>query len=331
MSSCISSGQRVLRGLCVGFALAAGAYAPWAAAQTYPSKVVRVVVPQPPGGGVDTVGRILATRLGPMLGQTFIVENRAGAGGLIGSAAVAKAPPDGYTLLVNAGVLIMGPLRSKDVPYDPLTDFTPISETDSNPMILVATPSLPANSVSELIAMAKARPGEVSLANPGAGSAMDFCQAMFRVMAGIQVLTPLYKGNSPVMADVMSGQVNATFTSIPTAISLIQGGRLKVLAVTSRTRSSLMPKVPTVAESGLPDFESVGWHGFWAPAKTPRDIVNRLQAALARIVKSPDVVPLLAAQGLEPVGSTPEQFAEYIRSEYSKAEKLIRDAGLKLE
>ncbi len=323
------SARRALRRFALALAFAAGVQG--AQAQGYPSKIVKVIVPQPPGGGVDTVGRILTTRLGPLLGQTFVAENRAGAGGVIGSAAVAHAAPDGYTLLVNAGVLIMGPLRSKDIPYNPLTDFAPISQTDLNPMILVATPSLPANNVGELITLAKAHPGEVSIANPGAGSSMDFCQALFRVMSGIQVLTPLYKGNSPVMVDVMSGAVSATFTSIPTAISLVQSGRLKVLAVTSRARTSLMPQVPTVAESGLPNFESVGWHGFWAPAKTPREIVNRLQLALAKIVKSPDVVPLLAAQGLEGVGSTPEQFADYIRSEYANAEKLIRDAGLKLD
>ena len=316
--------------LCIA-ALAMGAHGPSALAQGYPNRVVKIIVPQPPGGGVDTVGRILAPRLGEALGQTFIVENRAGAAGVIGSAVVARAAPDGYTLLVNAGVLIMGPLVSKDVPYDPLTDFAPITQTDVNPMLLVASVSLPANSVGELIALAKSRPGQISLALPGAGSAMDFSQAMFRHMAGIQVLTPVYRGNSPVMADVVSGQVNATFTSIPTALSLVQGGRLKVLAVTSRTRSTLMPNVPTVAESGLPDFESVGWHGFWAPAKTPRDIVGKLQAALARIVRTPEVSKLLAAQGLEAVGSTPEQFAEYIRSDYDQHVRLIKDAGLKFQ
>jgi len=220
-------------------------------------------------------------------------------------------------------------LVSKDVPYDPLTDFAPITETDVNPMLLVASASFPANSVGELIALAKSRPGQISIALPGAGSSMDFAQAMFRVMAGIQVLTPVYRGNSPVMADVVSGQVNATFTSIPTALSLVQSGRLKALAVGSRTRTTLMPNVPTVAESGLPEFESVGWHGVWAPAKTPRDIVDKLQAALARIVRRPDVSKLLAAQGLEAVGSTTDQFAEYIRHEYAKHAQLIKDAGLK--
>jgi tripartite-type tricarboxylate transporter receptor subunit TctC len=318
---------------CLGISLALASIAPGAPlqAQSYPNRVVRIVVPQPPGGGVDTVGRILAPRLADSLGQSFIVENRSGAAGVIGSASVARAAPDGYTLLVNATVLIMGPLVSKDVPYDPLTDFAPITQTDSNPMVLVTAANSPANNVSDLIALAKARPGQLSIANPGAGSSMDFAQAMFRLAAAVQVLTPVYKGNSSVMVDVMSGQVNATFTSIPTSIALVQGGRLKILAVTSRVRTPLLPQVPTVAESGLPDFESVGWHGMWAPAKTPRDIVGRLQAALARIVRSPEVGQLFAAQGLEPASSTPEQFAEYIRREYDRHARLIRDAGLKFD
>jgi tripartite-type tricarboxylate transporter receptor subunit TctC len=317
-------------GLCIA-ALVICAQGPSARAQDYPNRIVRIVAPQPPGGGVDTVGRILAPRLSEALGQSFIVENRSGASGVIGSASVARAAPNGYTLLVNASVLILGPLVSKDVPYDPLTDFAPITQTDWNPMVLVTSASFPANSVAELIALAKARPGQLSIANPGAGSSMDFAQMMFRLSAGIQVLIPVYKGNSPVMVDVMSGQVSATFTSIPPSISLVQGGRLKVLAVTSRARTTLMPQVPTVAESGLPEFEIVGWHGIWAPARTPREILGKLQMTLARIVRTPEVVQLFAAQGLEPANSTPEQFTERIRSEYAKHAQLIRDAGLKFE
>ncbi len=315
----------------VGLAAALGAPASSALAQNYPNRMVRIVVPQPPGGGVDAVGRILAPRLADALGQSVIVENRSGAAGVIGSASVTRAAPDGYTLLVNAAVLIMGPLVSKDVPYDPLTDLAPITLTDTNPLLLVTMANSPANNVADLINMARARPGQISIANPGSGSHMDFAQAMFRLAAGIQVLTPVYKGNSPVMVDVMSGQVNATFTSIPTALTLVQGGRLKILAVTSPTRTSLMPQIPTVAESGLPDFESVGWHGVWAPAKTPRDILGKLQTTIARVVRSPEVGQLFAAQGLEPTSSTPEQFADYIRGEYTRYAKLIREAGLKFD
>lgn len=302
-----------------------------ALAQTYPARVVRVVIPQPPGGGIDAVGRTVAQRMGEELGQNFIVENRPGASGVTASAQVARTTPDGYTLLVNAGLLIMGPLVSKNVPYDPITAFAPVTQLAAGPLLLVASAKLPANNIAELVAMAKARPGQLSIANPGTGSAMDFSQAMFRLMTGIDVLTPFYKGSNPAVIDVLSGQVTATFVTVPTALTLVRDGRLKALAVSSSARSPLVPDVPTVAESGLAGFEFNTWNGMWAPAKTPRDIVSKLQSAVARILQHHEVKQLLLKQGLEPIGSTPEQFADYIRKEYAKHAKLIQDAGLKFE
>jgi tripartite-type tricarboxylate transporter receptor subunit TctC len=316
---------------CIVCALALVAAGGPAIGQSYPSRVVRVVLPVPPGGGVDAVGRILAQRIGEELGQSFVVENRAGASTVIGSAYVARAAPDGYTLLVNASLLILGPLITKNVPYDPLTDFAPVTQIATGPLLLVSSAKFPAGGIADLIALAKARPGQLSIANPGTGSSMDFAQAMFRLMAGIDVITPAYKGTGPAVVDVMSGEVSATFTTIPSALSLVRDGRLKALGVSSRTRSALVPEVPTVAESGLAGFEFNTWNGMWAPAKTPRDIVAKLQAAAARAVQFPAVRQLLVAQGLEPVGSTPEQFADYIRSDVAKHARLIRDANLKFE
>lgn len=311
--------------------LALSALAAPAVAQNYPSRVVKIILPVPTGGGVDTVGRILAQRLSDELGQTFIVENRPGASTTIGSAYAARATPDGYTLLVNASLLILGPLISKNVPYDPLTDFAPITQIATGPLLLVSSAKFPANGIAELIALAKARPGELSIANPGTGSSMDFAQAMFRLMAAIDVITPIYKGTGPAVVDVMSGAVTATFTTVPSAISLVRSGRLKALGVSSKTRSALVPEVSTVAESGLAGFEFNTWNGFWAPAKTPQDIIVRLQAAAAHAVHLPEVRQQFLAQGLEPVSSTPEQFAEFIRADVDKHARLIRDAKLKFE
>ncbi len=307
-------------------------------AQSYPSRPVRIVLPVPPGGGVDALGRILAQQLSEALGERFVAENRSGASTVIGSTAVARAAPDGYTLLVNAALFITGPLITKNIPYDPVKDFAPVTQIAGGPLLLVTSAKFPANNIAELIALAKARPEELSIANPGTGSTMDFAQAMFRLKTGIKVITPAYNGTAPAVVDVMTGQVSATFTTAPSALSFVRNGRLKVLAIPSKARSALVPEMPTIAESAPPDlrialadFEFVNWSGLWAPAKTPRDIVSKLQRTVAQIGQRSEVRQLLAAQGLEPVGSTPEQFADYIRDELDKHSRLIRDAGLKFD
>lgn len=320
---------------CVFALIAAGGPAQ---AQSYPSRPVRIILPVPPGGGVDALGRILAQQLSEALGERFVAENRSGASTVIGSTAVARAAADGYTLLVNAALFITGPLIAKNVPYDPLKDFAPVTQIAGGPLLLVTSAKFPANNIAELIALAKARPEELSIANPGTGSTMDFAQAMFRLKTGIKVLTPAYNGTAPAVVDVMTGQVSATFTTAPSALSFVRNGRLKVLAIPSKARSALVPEMPTVAESApaelrgaLEDFEFINWSGLWAPAKTPKDIVGKLQRTVAQIVQRPEVRKLLASQGLEPVASTPEEFADYIRDEYSKHARLIRDAGLKFD
>ena len=306
--------------------------------QSYPSRPVRIILPVPPGGGVDALGRILAQQLSDALGERFIAENRPGASTVIGSTVVARAAPDGYTLLVNAALFITGPLITKNVPYDPVKDFAPVTQIAGGPLLLVTSAKFPANNIAELIALAKARPEELSIANPGTGSTMDFAQAMFRLKTSVKVLTPAYNGTAPAVLDVMTGQVSATFTTAPSALSFVRNGRLKVLAVPSKARSALVPEMPTIAESAPPDlrsaladFEFINWSGLWAPAKTPREIVAKLQRTVAQVVQRSEVRQLLASQGLEPVASSPEEFADYIRDEISKHARLIRDAGLKFE
>ena len=319
-------------------ALALAAASGPALAQHYPSHPVRVILPVPPGGGIDAVGRILTQQLSEALGERFISENRPGASTVIGSASVARATPDGYTLLVSAPVFIVGPLVMKNVPYDPFKDFAPVTEIAVGPLVLVTAAKFPANNLAELIARAKAYPGEISIATPGIGTIQDFAVAMLRLKTGIKVLIPAYNGAGPAVVDVMSGQVSATFAAVSSALPLVRSGRLKVLGIPSIARSALVPEMPTIAESGPPeykaalaDFEFLNWIGLWAPAKTPQNIVEQLQKTVALVVHRPELKQLLAAQGLEPVGSTPEQFADYTRDEYAKYAKLIRDANLKFE
>ena len=323
---------------CIACALALIAAGGPTLAQNYPGRPVRIILPVPPGGGVDVLGRIISQKLSEALGERFVAENRSGASTVIGSTAVARAMPDGYTLLVNAALFIAGPLITKNVPYDPVTDFAPVTQIAAGPLFLVTSAKFSANSITELIALAKARPGELSIANPGTGSTMDFAQAMFRLKTGIRVLTPAYNGTGPAVMDVMTGQITATFTTPPSAMSLVRNGRLKILGVSSKARSALVPEMPTISESApadlesaLADFEFITWGGLWAPAKTPRDIVDKLQKTVAQIVQRPEVRQLLATQGLEPVASTPEQFADFTRGEIDKLAKLIRDANLKFE
>jgi tripartite-type tricarboxylate transporter receptor subunit TctC len=306
--------------------------APWAApAQIYPNRPVKIVVPHAPGGAVDAVGRLLAQKLSEELGQRFVVENRAGASGNIGSEFVVRAAPDGYTLLVNASILVLNPFVFHDLPFDPVRDLAPISHIASGPLLFVTRPDFPADNVKDFIAKAKSKQGEVTFATSGLGSAGHFAEEMFKLMAGVDMLTVVYKGSGPALIDVMSGQVNAIMDPILSTLPLVRDGRLKALGVTSATRSAVVPDIPTVAENGLPGFEFFSWYGIWAPARTSPDIVNRLEAQVARIVQMPDVVQRLTAQGFEPVGSSAGEFSGYIKDEVAKYAKLVQDAGLKFE
>ena len=298
--------------------------------QGYPSKPIRIIVPFTPSGNIDITARTIAPGLTEVLGQPVIVENRPGAGGRIGSTAVAKSPPDGYTLLLGApGTLVSQPVFQDNVEYQPLRDFAPVTQIGSLPLILIVHPSLPVKSVKDLIAIAKAKPGQLSYASSGVGGATHMTAEIFRMMAGVDILHIPYKGSGQAMADLIGGQVPMAFDQITSSLPQVEAGKLRALAVTSAKRFSSVPKLPTMAEAGVPGYEAVSWNGLAAPAGTPREIVGRIQAEVARIVQLPDIKERFFRDGIEPVASTPEQFAAHIRSERAKWEKVVQAAGIK--
>ena len=294
-----------------------------ALAQPYPSRPVRVVVPFAPGGPNDIIVRLLTPKLGETLGQAFVVENRAGAGGNIGTDYVAKSVADGYTLLsVGPGSLIINPLIGK-VGYDTERDFAPITLMARAPNALVAHPSLPARSVAELIALARSKPGAINYASGGNGSTPHLAAALFASMAGVELTHVPYKGTAPATADLVGGQVQIAFLGIPAVLPYAKSGRLRVLAVTGRRRSPELPDVPTVDESGVPGYEVSPWYGLLAPAATPGAIVERLALEATRIVRAPETREKLALAGAEAAGSTPEEFAAVIRADTATWSRIV--------
>jgi tripartite-type tricarboxylate transporter receptor subunit TctC len=316
--------RAALAAVALCFALAAGA-------QTYPQKPVRIVVPYPPGGTVDLVARHLAQQLGTQVGQQIVVENRAGANGTIGSDFVAKAAPDGYTLLVQASIFVINPLFLKNVPYDVQRDFSPISNIGSVPLLVTAHPSVPAGSLREFVALVRANPDKYTFATTSFGSAGHLTEEVIRRDAGLSILIVPYKGAGPALADIVGGQVSALADPLPSSYPHVKGGRLKALAVTSRERLAFMPEVPTMAESGFPGFEMLSWYGLWGPRALPPDIVDRLAAEVVRAVKSPEMQEKLASQGFLPRGSTAPEFAAYIKDEIAKYAKIVKDANIKVD
>ena len=301
---------------------AAGAWA-----QAYPSRPVRVVIPLGSGGTTDVPGRIVAQRLSESLGQQFVVENKPGAGGTIGSDFVAKSKPDGYTLLLTATPHVITANLYKNIPYNALSDFAPVIRVASGPYVLTVHPSLGVNSVRELIALAKAQPGKVDYASSGNGSAQHLVGAMFAHMAGIQLTHVPYKGSSQAQQDLVAGMVKVGFPGTPIVIPHMKSGRLKALAVTTAQRSPHMPDVPTIAEAGVPGYEALVWVGLLAPAGTPREIIEKLNGEIGRLLRAPDVQQLLAASGVDPTPTTPEEFGAYLKSEFEKWGKVVRDSG----
>jgi tripartite-type tricarboxylate transporter receptor subunit TctC len=298
--------------------------------QTYPTRTVRVVVPFAPAGSTDVTARVVAQKLTDAWRQQVIVDNRAGAGGNIGAELVAKAAPDGYTLLLaTTGVMAINHRLYRNLPYDALRDFAPITQIGALPLILIVHPSLPARSVKELIAIAKARPGQLSYASSGVGSATHMTTELFRMMAGIDIVHVPYKGSGQAMVDLIGGQVALAFDQITSSQPQVEAGKLRALAVTSAKRFPSVPKLPTVAEAGLPGYESVSWNGLAAPANTPREIINRVQAEVARALQAPDIKERFFKDGIEGVASTPEQFTAHIRAERAKWEKVVDAAGIK--
>jgi tripartite-type tricarboxylate transporter receptor subunit TctC len=301
-------------------------------AQSYPSRPIRLVVPFAPGGSADLVARLLGQSLTESWGQQVIVDNRPGASGMIGNDLVAKSAPDGYTLTVGTlGPFAVNQTLFAKVPYDNVRDFAPITLTGISSHILVAHPSMPVETVSDLISLAKAKPGQLAFASSGTGNATHLTFELFKARAGIDIVHVPYKGGGPAMADLLGGQVSFSFASMPSALPFVQAGRLRAIAVSGAQRSPLFPNVPTVAETALPGFASEDWQGILAPAKTPADVVARLNAEIARILAHPEVKTKLAAVGFDARTSTPQWFAEFIQSETVKWAKLLKQSGIKAE
>jgi tripartite-type tricarboxylate transporter receptor subunit TctC len=300
-------------------------------AQAYPVKPIRIVIPYPPGGGTDIVIRAVSGRLSEKLGQPVVVDNRGGATGTIGSEAVAHAAPDGYTLLAhtNAGITIL-PHLNKALPYDPIRDFAPVTLAASSPYLFVVNPKIAATTVAQLIALAKARPGELNYASSGNGASTHLAGLLFCQMAGVKMVHIPYKGSGPATTELLAGQVQMRFSSIPPVLPHVRSGRLRALAVTSAQRFSLLPDVPTVADT-VPGFEVESWYGVFAPTGTPAAIINRLNADFAAALGSPDVRALLATDGSVVVASSPERFGAVVRAEYARWGPVVKESGAKID
>jgi tripartite-type tricarboxylate transporter receptor subunit TctC len=311
--------------LAVSFALIGPASA---AEQPYPSGPLRIVVPYPPGGGTDILSRAIAPRLNEAWGQPVIVDNRGGANGTIGAALVAKAAPDGQTMLVVPIGFAVNPSLYKDLPYDTVRDFAPVSQLASNPSVLVVHPSLPCRSVKELIALLKAHPGELNYASSGNGSTPHLATELFKLMTGTRMTHVPYKGGGPATIAVVAGQVPVYIMSPVQASPHLKSGRLRGLAVTSAMRDPAFPNLPTIAEAGVPGYSMVNWYGLLVPAGTPRSTINRLQFEVGRILRLPEISERLAAEGATVVGSTPEQFAAFLKDETAKYARIVKAAGM---
>jgi tripartite-type tricarboxylate transporter receptor subunit TctC len=303
-----------------------------AAAQAYPLRPIRWIVTYPPGGPTDFVARAIGAKLSEAWGQQVVIDNRPGAGGVIGTDLAAKAVADGYTLLFGTSAgLTINPLLISRLPYDAVRDFAPVSLLVINPQILVVTNNVPVNSVKELIAYAKSRPGQLNYASVGQGSPNHLGMELLKALAGIDMVHVPYKGTGPAVTDLLGGQVQLLFNSMPLVLPLVKGGKLKGLAVGSAQRSPAVPELPTVAEAGVPGFENVTWYGMFAPARTPQDIIARLNTEVRKILAAPDMAQRLASQGAEPRSSTPQGLAQFMRVESARWQKVIAAAGVKLE
>jgi tripartite-type tricarboxylate transporter receptor subunit TctC len=304
-----------------------------AQAQAWPGKQpIKFVVPYPPGGASDVTARVLSVKLAEALGQSVVVENRPGANGILALDLVAKSAPDGYTILMaNLGPNAINPGVYQKLPYDAIKGFTPITLTSVVPLVVLVAPTLPVKSMPELILYAKANPGKLTYASAGNGSANHLAGEMIKTMTGIQMVHVPYKGDSPAVADVSGGMVSMMFPTVVAGIPHVKSGRLRALAVTSAKRSSSMPDVPTLSEAGIPGFEAVSWGGVVGPAGLPPEIVNRLNREIVRILKMPDVAEKLSSLGADIVGSTPEEFATYLKAEIAKWGKVAHDNNIKLD
>jgi tripartite-type tricarboxylate transporter receptor subunit TctC len=313
-----------------GALVAAFAAAAWG--QAYPTKPIRIVVPFPAGGTTDVLARAAAQKLSESLGQPVVVDNRPGAGGNIGAELVAKSPPDGYTMLMGTvGTHAINPSLYPKMPYDHVRDFAPIILVAGVPNVLVVNPSLPVNSVQELIAYAKANPGKLNFASSGNGTSIHLSAELFKTMTGVQMAHIPYKGSAPALQDLAGGQVQLMFDNLPSSLALIKAGRLKALAVTSKARAQALPDVPTIAESGLPGFEASSWFGLLVPTGTPQPVIAKVNAEIAKWLATPEAKEKLLAQGATAAGGTPEDFARHIAAETAKWQKVVKESGAKID
>ena len=322
--------QRTTRGIAVAFAAVALIAAVESGAQAWPSKTVRIVVPFGPGGGTDIQGRLLGKKFTESMGQTFVVDNRAGAAGLIGAEIVAKSPPDGYNILFTTASLAVNVSLYKKSTIDPLRDLMPVSWISSVPLVLVVHPSVPAKNVKELVALAKKRSGKMNVASNGSGTTSHLSIEMLRQLAGVDVAHIPYKGGGPAITAMLTGEVDFTFATALAAQPHIKSGRVRPLAVTTGKRSSTFPELPTM-DSLYPGFESDNWYAMFLPAGTPREIVTKLNAEIVKALKASDVHDFITREGGDPVGSTPEDLAKYFRREVEKYAKIIKAGNITAE
>ncbi len=302
-----------------------------APAQSYPAKAVRIVVPFPPGAGADIVTRLIAVKLGSAFGQQFVVDNRAGAAGHIGAEVAAHAAPDGYTLLSTPASIVISRSLYPKLNYDIEKDLDPVALIASAPFVLVVHPSLPVRNVKELIALARAKPGELYFASTGNGGTPHLATEIFKMQAKIDIVHVPYKGTPPAVTDLLSGQVQLMFANTLSVLPHVRSGRLRALAISSSKRSAAAPELPTVAESGMPGFDVSTWFGMLAPRGTPKEIIDRLDGEVRKIVQMADVRARLISQGADPIGSTPEEFRTYLKSELVKWEKAVKAVGVRIE
>lgn len=317
--------------LCLGLVLL-GLVSTSVQAQNYPNKPIRLIVPFPPGGGNDVIARLIAQKLSDRFGQQVVVDNKAGANGIVGLQALMQSPADGYTLAVAAaGPMAVNPSLYDNLPYDPTKDFSPITNLVNYPLLLVVHPSVPVKTTLDLVNLAKAKPQQLFFASPGSGNSGHLAGELFNTMAHVQTVHVPYKGQGPALADLLTGQVQMLYSSIPSVLPQVRSGQLNALAVGSAKRLPSLPDIPTIAETGVPGYEAYSWVGIVAPAKTPKAIVTRLNQEIVDILKQKDVAEKLNQQGALPVGDTPEQFAAYIKTEIDKWGAVVRAANIKAD
>ena len=302
------------------------------AQQPYPTKPLKLIMSFPAGGPTDILGRLLGQKLTESWGQNVVIDNRPGGGGVIGAQLFVKSPADGYTMYLGGiTTLVLAPMVHKNLPYDPVRDIVPVSQTTLSPIMLMTHPSLPVKSVKEYIALAKAQPGQINYASSGPGGSGHLAGELFRSMTSINVVHVPYRGAPPALTDLMAGQVQSMFGTLLAAVPQVRVGKIRAIAVTGPERSNAVPEVPTFAQSGLPNYDASSWNGISVPAGTPRPIVEKLAAEIIRIMKTPGVLDRLAADGTVPIGSTPEEFAAYVKSERTKWGPVVRAANIKIE